>query len=326
MNPEVQPRRRAREVVRALLTAVAMSLACTLPAFAQTDGAAKAQPAKQANPSRVYFATPEEGFDALVGALRSNDSRQVARVLGPGSAAIVSSGDAVADQQGAAGFVANYDQKHAIELDGDAKAFVVTGTTEWPMPVPMIKSDAGWTFDAAAGAKELLARRIGRNELDTIQTCLAFVDMESDYAEVDRNGDGVLEYAAHFVSKPGQRDGLYWATAPGEPPSPGGPLLADASQRYRQGVATPYHGYYYRILTAQGRHAPDGAMNYYANGKLIGGVALIAYPAKYRNSGVMTFICNMNARVYQKDLGPDTAAKARQIRAYDPDESWTRVD
>ena len=169
-------------------------------------------------------------------------------------------------------------------------------------------------------------RRIGRNELDTIQTCLAFVDMENEYAQADRNGDGLLEYAARFVSTPGKHDGLYWPTQEGEPPSPGGARLAQAAQQARQGIATPYHGYYYRILTAQGPHAPDGAMSYFANGKLIGGVALIAYPAKYRNSGVKTFICNMNGRVFEKDLGADTAAQAKRVKSYDPDASWTRAN
>lgn len=326
MKSEAHQTLGARTIVRPLLAAIALSLGCASSVAEQTQAAAKPQTAKQAKSPRVYFATPQEGFDALVAALRNNAGKQLARILGPGHAGIVDSGDSAADREVSARFVADYDTKHVVQMDGDEKAYIATGETEWPMPVPMVKSAAGWTFDSAAGEKELLARRIGRNELDTIQTCLAFVDMQDEYAQQDRNGDGLLEYAAHFVSKPGKQDGLYWPTKEGEPPSPGGPLLAHAGGQYRQGIAKPYHGYYYRILTAQGEHAPDGAMSYYANGKLIGGVALIAYPAKYRNSGVKTFICNMNARVYEKDLGPDTASRAKAIKAYDPDESWTKVN
>jgi hypothetical protein len=265
------------------------------------------------------------GFDALIAALCKDDDKEVGRLLRPRPRRDSHSSDA-ADRDAAAHFVAEYDAKHVVQMDGDAKAFIATGETEWPMPVPMVRSDAGWSFDAKAGEQELLARRIGRNELDTIQSCRAFIDMQGEYAEADRNGDGLLEYAARIVSTPGKHDGLYWPAKEGEPQSPAGPLLAEAAPGYRQGVAKPYHGYYYRILTAQGKHAPDGAMSYYANGKLIGGVALIAYPAKYRNSGVKTFICSMSQLVYEKDLGPDTAAKAKRIRSYDPDETWTKVD
>lgn len=326
MKPEAHRILWARAIVRPLLAALALSLVGANASAADAAVATASSLPKKSSAQRVHFATPQEGFDALVAALRKGDGKEVARLLGPGHTRIVDSGDAAADRKASEGFVAEYDKKHAVEMDGEAKAFILTGETGWPMPVPMIKSAEGWTFDSAAGEKELLARRIGRNELDTIQTCLAFVDMQSEYAEVDRNGDGLLEYAAHFVSKTGKRDGLFWPTKEGEAPSPGGPLLAKAGQQYRQNVATPYHGYYYRILTAQGKSAPDGAMNYFANKKLIGGVALIAYPAKYRNSGVKTFICNMNALVYEKDLGPETASKVKKIKAYDPDESWTKVN
>ncbi len=314
-----------RPLAAAFATACALSIAPTQLVVAATTSATSV-PAKRSGAQRVYFATPQEGFDALVAALRGGDRRQVERLLGPGAAAIVDSGDAAADAQAAARFVADYDRKHVVQMDGDAKAFIATGETEWPLPVPIVKSDAGWSFDAQAGAQELLARRIGRNELDTIQTCRAFIDMQDEYAAADRNGDGLLEYAARIVSTPGKHDGLYWPTQAGEPQSPAGPLLAEAVQTRRTGGATPYHGYYYRILTAQGKHAPDGAMSYYANGKLIGGIALIAYPAKYRNSGVKTFICSMSELVYEKDLGADTTAKAKRIKAFDPDETWTKVD
>lgn len=315
-----------RPIALALLAAFALSISAAQALAAETGASSATAPAKRSNAQRVYFATPQEGFDALIAALRKDDDKEVRRLLGPGHAAIVDSGDAAADRDAAAHFVAEYDAKHVVQMDGDAKAFIATGETEWPMPVPMVRSDAGWRFDAKAGEQELLARRIGRNELDTIQSCRAFIDMQGEYAEADRNGDGLLEYAARIVSTPGKHDGLYWPAKEGEPQSPAGPLLAEAAPGYRQGVAKPYHGYYYRILTAQGKHAPDGAMSYYANGKLIGGIALIAYPAKYRNSGVKSFICSMSQLVYEKDLGPDTAARAKRIKSYDPDETWTKVD
>lgn len=326
MNPEARQTPHLRTIAFALLAAFALSIPGPRVLAATTSAAQAATPAKRPAAPLVHFATPQEGFDALIAALRMNDDQELGRLLGPGHAAIIDSGDAAADREAAARFVAAYDAKHVVEFDGDTKAFIATGETEWPMPVPMVRSDAGWRFDAKAGEQEMLARRIGRNELDTIQSCRAFIDMQGEYAEVDRNGDGLLEYAARIVSAPGKHDGLYWPAKEGEPQSPAGPLLAKAAQGYRQGVATPYHGYYYRILTAQGRYAPDGAMSYYANGKLIGGVALIAYPAKYRNSGVKTFICSMSNLVYEKDLGRDTAAKAKRIKSYDPDQTWTKVD
>jgi hypothetical protein len=194
------------------------------------------------------------------------------------------------------------------------------------MPSPLVKRAGGWTFDTPAGVEELLARRIGRNELDTIQACLAFVDMQREYAEEDRDGDGLLAYTARLVSSPGKRDGLYWPTRAGEAQSPAGPLLAGAEPKSKtQGGSVPYHGYYYRVLTAQGKNAPGGARSYSVNGKLIGGIALVAYPAKYRNSGVKTFICSMDGIVYERDLGPGTTAAATGISAYDPDPKWTPV-
>jgi len=210
-------------------------------------------------------------------------------------------------------------------LEGDAKAMLVTGPNDWPMPIPLVKKADGWRFNADAGEEEIIARRIGRNELDSMQVCLAFIDMEREYAEEDRNGDGLLEYAGRFFSSPGKRDGLYWPTNEGEPQSPGGPRLAGADPKLKaQGKPTPYHGYYYRILTAQGKNAPGGAKSYVANGKLIGGIALVAYPASYLSSGVKTFTCNMDGIVYEKDLGPNTGAMAAKIVAFDPDPSWTQ--
>jgi hypothetical protein len=210
-------------------------------------------------------------------------------------------------------------------MEGDAKATLIVGKNDFPMPIPLVRKGDAWAFDSVAGEDEILARRVGRNELDTIEVCLAFIDMQREYAEADRNGDGILEYAQRFVSTPGKHDGLYWPTKAGEPESPGGPRLAAASAQ-RKGATgpTPYHGYYYRMLTAQGKNAPGGARDYVANGRLIGGVGLLAYPAKYLNSGVKSFTCNTDGIVYEKDLGPDTAKLAAKIKAYDPDATWSR--
>jgi hypothetical protein len=225
--------------------------------------------------------------------------------------------------------VADYAQKHSVQMEGDAKAFITTGEAEWPMPIPLVKGPAGWSFDADAGEEELIARRIGRNELDVIQVCLAFADMQREYAEADRNGDGRLEYAARLVSSPGKQDGLYWPAAAGEPPSPAGPLLAAANAQPRsssKSAPKPFHGYYYRILTKQGAHAPGGARDYVVRGRLIGGIALVAWPASYLASGVKTFQCNIDGAVHEKDLGPDTRAKVAKILSYNPDPSWARAN
>ena len=304
--------------------AVAGLLAFGPPRAAQTASApatAAAKPAKTAHP---LFAQPEAGFEALIATLRANDAKQLARLLGPGHQRIVDSGDNAADRESWAAFVANYDTQHAVQMQGETKAILSTGSEDWPMPIPLVKQAGGWAFDADAGEEEIVARRIGRNELDTIQVCLAFVDMQREYAEEDRNGNGVLEYAAHFISAPGKRDGLYWPTKPGEAESPAGPRLAEAAAKQKtQGSTEPYHGYRYRILTAQGKNAPGGAKSYLVNGKLIGGIALVAYPASYLNSGVKTFTCGLDGIVYQKNLGPETAALAAKIVAYDPGPGWS---
>lgn len=306
--------------------AAAGLLAIVPPLAAQPASAPATAAVKPAKATQPVFTNPQAGFEALVAALRANDAKQLARLLGPGHKRIIDSGDNAADREAWARFVASYDTKHAVQLQGDAKASLAIGSDDWPMPIPLVKQPGGWVFDADAGEEEIVARRIGRNELDTIQVCLAFVDMQREYAEADRNGDGTLEYAGRFFSSPGKRDGLYWPTTPGEPESPAGPRLAEAAakQKTQRGPA-PYHGYYYRIVTAQGKNAPGGARNYLVSGRLIGGVALVAYPATYLASGVKTFACNMDGVVHEKDLGPGTSAQASKIAAYDPDSSWTRA-
>ena len=270
------------------------------------------------------FTNPDDAVSALATAVKSGMKQDILKVLGADGEDIVSSGDDVADADVRSKFVSAYDVKHSVKVDGK-KATLIIGADDFPFPVPLVQTRAGWKFDTAAGRQEILYRRIGRNELDTIQTCLAFVDAEDDYADKDR-GDGVGVYAQHVVSTPGKKDGLFWPSDNND--SPLGQLAADASaEGYKAGSEPqPYHGYYYRILTQQGASAPGGAMSYIVNGKMIGGFALVAYPADYGNSGVTTFIVNHAGTVYQKDLGGDTEARAKSMTSFDPDKTWTKVE
>ena len=308
-----------------ITAALTLALACSFAVAAdapKSTAAAAAQPA----PKRMYFATPEDGFSALVAALRKPDFKAVDRLLGPGHQRITDSGDSAADREAARNFVVAYEARHAIQAS-DTQAVLSIGDTDWPMPIPLVKQAAGWTFDADAGEEELIARRIGRNELDAMQVCLAFIDMQVEYASSDHNGNGLLEYATRLVSTPGKRDGLYWPARAGEPQSPAGPRLAAANLQPTAGKTSPrpYHGYYFRILTAQGEHASGGKRNYIVDGRLIGGVALLAWPASYLASGVKTFQCNLDGVIYERDFGPDTAAAVRKINAFDPGPGWTQA-
>lgn len=273
------------------------------------------------------FASPDEAASALVRAVKAGDKTTAAAILGPGSGTWVASGDAVADRTAREGFVASYDQKHAIVPDGDARAKLTIGTDDWPFAFPLVKAEGRWRFDTAAGKDEMLARRIGRNELDVIDVMLAIVDAQREYASADRDRNGALEYARKFASSAGKQDGLYWPTKAGEPQSPLGPLVvrATAEGYAKQKGPTPYHGYHFRMLKGQGPGASGGALDYVVRGRMIGGFAAIAYPAKYGSSGVMTFIVNHDGVVYQKDLGPQTATRAAAITKFDPSDGWTAV-
>ncbi len=273
------------------------------------------------------YKTPDAAVDALIGAAKADDEKAALVVFGKDGEDIVSSGDKVSDDAIRKRFVASYDAKHKIDMQGADKAILVIGDDDYPFAVPLVRKAGLWSFDTEAGRREVLRRRIGHNELSTIQTVLAYVDAQNDYASKDR-GFGVGVYAQRFVSTPDKKDGLYWPTAAGEEESPLGELFAAATkQGYRAGQGrSPYHGYYYKILTGQGPAAPGGAHDYVANGKMIGGFALVAYPAQYRNSGVMTFLVNYNGTVYQKDLGWDTPAIAEDMTAYNPDKTWIKAD
>ena len=258
--------------------------------------------------------------------MAGGDTAQLARVLGPGSEDLLSSGDPVADKSDRAAFAAAYQKAHAL-VPGDGETMtLVVGDKQWPFPIPIVKRGGRWHFDAAQGAEELVYRRIGRNELGAISVCRGFVDAERDYAAESRDGDPAGIYALKLVSDEGMHNGLYWPTEDSGAPSPAGPFVASAAaEGYRAGVRTPYHGYYYRLLYKQGEHAPGGAREYFKNGLLTEGFAMLAWPAEYQVSGVMTFIVNQDGTVFQKDLGADTKTTVAAITAFDPDDTWKPV-
>ena len=271
------------------------------------------------------YPTPEQAVSALVEAVKEGGKWKMKRVLGPDADEIIDSGDEVADAETRQRFLSAYDAKHSLSFEGNKKASIILGADDFPFPIPLIHNQGGWEFDTAAGRREILYRRIGRNELDTIQASLAFVDAQNEYADKDR-GDGAGVYAQRIVSSPGKKDGLFWRDD--RDPSPLGELAAQAAtEGYKVGAeGAPYHGYYYRILKGQGSDAPGGKLYYVVKGKMIGGFALIAYPADYGNSGVMTFVVNHAGTVYQKDLGQRTASIAKRIQLFDPDQTWKKVD
>ena len=286
-----------------------------------------APPMTWATPARHYV-SPDAAVAALVDAVNSNNQAKLSRILGAHGRTLISSGDPVADKQGRASFVKAYNEAHKLILASDVKAVLVIGKKDWPFPIPLVKNDHTWKFDTIQGEQEILDRRIGRNELNAIQVSLTIVDAEREYAA--QHQDGVAKYASRIVSAPGKRDGLYWQTSSNEPQSPLGPLVAAAAvEGYtpdRSWVLTPYHGYLYRILNAQGKDAPGGEYDYLARGMMLGGFAVIAYPERYGVSGIKTFIVNHDGVVFEKDMGRDTAAVASGINAYNPDSSWNRVD
>jgi Protein of unknown function (DUF2950) len=272
------------------------------------------------------FKTPEAAADALVSAARSGDRKTVLTILGPGSQELVSSGDPVADDNVKQEFLAAYDAQHRVVTESGKPATLVIGKNDWPFPIPIVQRDGQWSFDTPAGREEILARRIGRNELAAIQASLAYFDAQNEYADRNKNKNGMAVYAQRIVSSPGKKDGLYWPTEGNEQPSPLGEAVADATQRgYRVGAGEPFNGYLFKILTRQGPTAPGGAVDYVVNGDMIGGFGLVAYPAEYGNSGIMTFIVNNDGDVFEKDLGEGTSRIAPRMTSFNPDHTWKKV-
>jgi len=269
------------------------------------------------------YASPEEAVQALVAAARAGDSNAILAVLGPEAKDIVRSGDAATDKQGRERFVRAYGEGNKIAKPDEQTALLFVGKDEWIFPIPMVKDAGGWHFDVAEGKEEILNRRIGRNELSAIQAVQAYVDAQREYYLRNPQSDKLLQYAQKFVSGAGRRDGLYFPVKAGEPGSPLGPLFDRMpAGKGEPGKRAPYHGYYYRILKGQGPDARGGTYSYLAQGRMIGGFALVAWPAAYGKTGIMTFVVNQDGVVYQKDLGPGTTAAAAKITAFNPDKSW----
>jgi hypothetical protein len=281
--------------------------------------------------SQKSYRSPEEAIRALIGAVRGNDTKELLAIFGPSGKELIFSGDKVVDETGRGRFIKAYEGMNKLVNENDTKVILRIGNGDWPFPIPVVKKGEYWLFDTMAGREEILNRRIGRNELNTIQVCLAYVDAQREYVLKDRDGNKVLEYAQRFISRKGEKNGLYWETKEDEPLSPLGPLIAKASGEGYSGKRpvgrrSPYHGYYYKILKSQGKNAPGGEYDYVVNGKMIGGFALVAYPAEYGNSGVMTFIVNHDGVVYQKNLGKNIESIATAMKKFDPDETWKKIE
>jgi hypothetical protein len=279
-------------------------------------------------PAQRLFPSPEAGAAALVEALKADDESALSGIIGRRGVDLIGLREMAAGEKPHERFLAAYADSNKIALQSDSKAVLEVGKDAWPFPIPLVKVADGWRFDTSLGEREVLARRIGRNELAAIQVCLAIVDAEREYAASVRDKDSVLKYTPRFASTPGKHDGLYWESTGSEPLSPLGPFVAAAGV----GPATdrtalqhgPYHGYFYRILTRQGKNAKGGAHAYVVRGKMIGGFAVLAYPAHYGSTGVKAFMVSQDGGVFEKDLGQNTQTIAERTQAFDPDSSWER--
>jgi Protein of unknown function (DUF2950) len=277
------------------------------------------------------FATADDAATALATAARTHDQKTLHALFGAGSDNVIDSGDKYADQDSQRRFAESYDQKHQLVPEGDGRMVLQVGPDDWPLPIPLIQQDGKWRFDTQSGAEEIIDRRIGSNELKTIRGMLAYVQAQHDYFDLTKQQGGTGTYAQRLVSTKGKRDGLYWPTDSGEPDSPLGPLVdAALDEGYPgeivSGKNIPYQGYDYRILKAQGSDAPGGAMSYVKDGKMTEGFALLAWPASYGVSGIMSFEVNQDGTVYQKDLGSRTSQVATIITRFDPDPSWAQIE
>ena len=299
------------------------------PFFANAEGASPGSVNTEQTENVVAksFPSPDDAAKALIDAVTNDDNDQLVSLFGSSEADLLASGDEVEDKNNRTEFANLAKEKMHLEQVDENKSILHVGNADWPFPIPVVKVDGGWQFDAEQGREEILNRRIGRNELNTAAAIRGYVEAQFDYANSDWDGDDVSEYAQKLMSEPGKFDGLFWEVEEGQPQSPLGPLIAEArAQGYKQKgqdeKSTPYHGYYYHILTRQGRNAPGGKYDYIINGNMIAGFALIAFPAQYGSSGIMTFIVNHQGKIYQKDLGPKTAILAEKIKEYNPDSSW----
>jgi len=321
----MSPRRRSEAKALCMVLAGALTLLLVLPGLAAQKAAAASQ---------TRFAAPEEAVEALAHAAKAKDQAALTAIFGPDRAKLLT-GDAVEDNNALERFTANIGKAHRLERVSDTKFTLLVGEDNWPSPIPIVKDGNQWRFDTAAGLQEILNRHIGEDELSAILTCRAYVLAQWEYftQAMGTSQDGLAVYAQKFVSTPGKRDGLYWDTPPGAKPSPLGSLIAQArAEGYPAGQARPagapkrpFHGYYFKVLTRQGPHAPGGKFGYVINGNMIAGYALVAYPDKWGSSGIMTFIVNQQGRIYEKNFGPKTAQIAAALMEYDPDTGWKLV-
>jgi hypothetical protein len=275
------------------------------------------------------FASPEEAIQALIDATKAADHAVLHEIFGPGHKDLVT-GDKVEDEANFAKFSKEITQLCNPTHQGEDKVTLNIGAENWPFPIPLVKKDGRWFFDTDAGREEIINRHIGEDELNTIGVCRTYAEAQRQYASKDRDGSEILKYAQKFKSSPGKKDGLYWEALENEEASPYGPLVAEArAEGYgpkKKGEGPhPFHGYLFKILTAQGPAAPGGKYNYIINGNMIAGFAMVAYPSKYGESGIMTFIINQQGKLYQRDLGPKTEEIARAMSEYNPDKKWTLV-
>jgi len=309
----------AIKVKLSLLLSVCLAVMLVSP-IASADEAAAQQ----------VFPSPDAAAKALIAADKADDMKALSSILGPDADQVLSSGDPVADKNARDDFARRYDEMHRLEYDDQGRVILYIGAGNWPVPIPLAKKGGGWVFDTAAGKDELLYRRIGRNELFTIKVLEDLAEAQAEYASNAHDGEAAGLFAQRILSDTGKQNGLYWETAAGQPESPIGPLVASATaEGYKKdagGNPIPFHGYYYKLLTRQGRNAPGGSKNYLFDDKMAKGFAFLAYPAEYRASGVMTFMINSNGVIVQKDLGPDTAKLANAIAEYNPDKTWQEVD
>jgi hypothetical protein len=282
-----------------------------------------------AEPKERMFRSPASAAAALVDAARSDNLNEMTAVLGPGGEDIVSSGDPVADNNGREDFTKRYDQMHRLSYDDQGRVILYVGADNWPFPIPIEKKGDLWVFDTLEGKHELKYRRIGRNELFTINVLQELADAQQDYAALQKQSSGEGRFAEKILSDPDKKNGLYWPTSGAEPESPIGPLIAGASaegyKRDPSGRPAPFHGYYYKVLTGQGSDAPGGAQKYVVDGKMTRGFAFLAYPAEYRDSGVMTFMIDKEGVIVEKDLGPGTEKIAPTIASFNPDSTWSEL-
>ncbi len=303
-----------------ILLAIFMVLSTLEPTFAAS-----------AKVRQDSFSSPAKAVNGLVEAVKSNDTKALKHILGPDAEKLITSGDPVTDQAGRDRFIELYNEKNQLEQKGSNRAVLSLGKDDFPFPFPLVRKGRMWVFDTRAGSREILNRRIGRNELAVMDVLKAYLDAQREYARKDHDGNGVLEFARKLNSTSGKQDGLYWEVKEGEEPSPFGLLMAKADcegygKQFRAAPPEPYHGYYFKVLTKQGKNAEGGAFDYLTNDKMVLGFALVAYPARYRASGVMTFIVNQGGAIYQKDLGKTTARIATEMTRFDPDKSWKKLE